>query len=54
MNNNGTGSARQETPPRRLIAGPIPMVWAIGAAATGRAQASTDRRIVFAETALAA
>lgn len=54
INSNGTGNAAQEIPPSRLAAGPISRLNNIGRAAMGIAQARTDRRIVLAETVLAA
>lgn len=54
INRKGTGRARQEIPPSRLAAGATPILMNIGRAAMGIAQARIDRRMVFAETALAA
>lgn len=54
MNIKGTGSAKQATPPRMLIAGPTPKLLNIGRAAMGKPAANTLRRKVFALTAEAA
>lgn len=54
INKKGTGSAKQQTPPSKLDAGPRPRFSNIGRAAMGIAHARTDRRMVLAETALAA
>ena len=54
MKMNGIGNAKHEMPPKRLAAGPVPMLRNIGLAAKGRAHANSDRKKVFAATALAA
>lgn len=54
MNSKGTGNAKHEIPPSRLAAGPMPKFSNKGRAAIGIAHARIDRRIVFADTALAA
>lgn len=54
MKRSGTGKAKHEMPPKQLDAGPTPRFLNIGRTAIGSAQASTDRRMVLADTALAA
>lgn len=54
MSRKGTGNAKQEMPPNRLDAGPTPKPSNMGRAAMGIAHARRERKIVFAETALAA
>ena len=54
MNRRGTGNNKHDTPPSRLAAGPTPKFSNMGRAATGIAHARTERRIVLADTALAA
>ena len=54
MNKSGTGSARQATAPKTLMAGPTPRLWNMGLATRGNPEASKLRKKVFADTALAA
>lgn len=54
INRSGTGRARVAIPPRIDIEGPTPMFLNIGLTASGRAPARILRKMVLADTALAA
>jgi hypothetical protein len=54
MSMKGIGKAMQEMPPSTLQARPTPIFRNIGLAASERAHATTERNVVFTETALAA
>ena len=54
MKMSGTGRAMAATPPRIDIEGPTPMLLNMGLTASGRAPAKMLRKMVLAETALAA